>query len=137
MTTSWIQLMLGTELAAPNLPDERHLWLKVILIASLVAVGLLAWLVMRNKLFGRLFFILQFVLGIVFVIWPDLTTRLGNLIGIGRGTDFLLYLLIIFVYFSEMCILAKFRQIERRQTLMIRQMALRDATRLGKGSPTP
>ena len=131
------QAILSTELAAPNLPDERSLLIKAILIVGLATIGLLAWLVLRNKLFGRLFFILQFVLGIVFVIWPDLTTRLGNLIGIGRGTDFLLYLLIIFVYFSEMCILAKFRQIERRQTLMIRQMALRDATRLGKGSPTP
>ncbi|MBO7619556.1 MAG: DUF2304 domain-containing protein [Victivallales bacterium] len=106
-------------------------WIQVILIAGLLTVGLLAWLVLRNKLFGRLFFILQFVMGVVFVIWPDLTTRLANMIGIGRGTDFLLYLLIIFVYFSGMCILAKFRQIERRQTLLIRQLALRGAERLG------
>ena len=72
-----------------------------------------------------------FVLGVVFVIWPDLSTRCANLIGIGRGTDFLLYLLILFVYFSGMCILAKFRQIERRQTLLIRQLALRGAVKLG------
>ncbi|MCR5380207.1 MAG: DUF2304 domain-containing protein, partial [Lentisphaeria bacterium] len=86
----------------------------------------------RNKLFGRLFFILQFVLGVVFVIWPDLSTKCANIIGIGRGTDFLLYLLILFVYFSGMCILAKFRQIERRQTLLIRQLALRGAVKLGE-----
>ena len=104
----------------------------MILIAGLAVVGLLAWLVLRNKLFGRLFFILQFVMGVVFVIWPDLTTQIANLIGVDRGTDFLLYLLILFVYFSGMCILAKFRQIERRQTLLVRQMALRDAMRLGK-----
>ena len=107
-------------------------WIQVILIAGLAVVGLLAWLVLRNKLFGRLFFILQFVMGVVFVIWPDLTTQIANLIGVDRGTDFLLYLLILFVYFSGMCILAKFRQIERRQTLLVRQMALRDAMRLGK-----
>ena len=106
-------------------------WIQVILIVGLVVVGLLAWLVLRNKLFGRLFFILQFVLGVVFVIRPDLSTRCANLIGIGRGTDFLLYLLILFVYFSGMCILAKFRQIERRQTLLIRQLALRGAVKLG------
>ena len=106
-------------------------WIQVILIVGLVLMGFLAWLVLRNKLFGRLFFILQFVLGIVFVIWPDLSTRCANLIGIGRGTDFLLYLLILFVYFSGMCILAKFRQIERRQTLLIRQLALRGAVKLG------
>jgi hypothetical protein len=31
-----------------------------------------------------------------------------------------------------MCILAKFRQIERRQTLLIRQLALRGAVKLGE-----
>ena len=107
-------------------------WIQVILIAGLLVAGLLAWLVLRNKLFGRLFFILQFVMGVVFVLWPDLTTRLANLIGVDRGTDFLLYLLILFVYFSGMCILAKFRQIERRQTLLIRQLALRGAVKLGE-----
>lgn len=107
-------------------------WIQIILIISLLSVGVLAWLVLKNKLFGRLFFIFQFVLGVVFVLWPDLTTRLAKRIGIGRGTDFLLYLLIVFVYFSAMCILAKFRQVERRQTLLIRQLALRDAEKLGK-----
>ena len=107
-------------------------WIQIILIVGLVVAGLLAWLVLRNKLFGRLFFILQFIMGVVFVLWPHLTTRLANLIGIGRGTDFLLYLLILFVYFSGMCILAKFRQIERRQTLLIRQLALRGAVKLGE-----
>ena len=106
-------------------------WIQVILIVGLLVAGLLAWLVLRNKLFGRLFFILQFVMGVVFVIWPDLTTQIANLIGVDRGTDFLLYLLILFVYFSGMCILAKFRQIERRQTLLIRQLALRGAVKLG------
>ena len=106
-------------------------WIQVILIVGLAVAGLLAWLVLRNKLFGRLFFILQFVMGVVFVLWPDLTSRIANLLGIGRGTDFLLYLLILFVYFSGMCILAKFRQIERRQTLLIRQLALRGAVKLG------
>ena len=36
-------------------------WIQVILIVGLVIMGFLAWLVLRNKLFGRLFFILQFV----------------------------------------------------------------------------
>ena len=108
-------------------------WIQAILIAGLAVAGLVAWLVLRNRLFGRLFFIVQFVMGIVFVLWPDLTTRLAQVIGIGRGTDFLLYFLILFVYLSELCILAKFRQVERRQTLLVRRMAISGAERLGCG----
>ena len=98
--------------------------IQIVLIISLLLAGVVSWLVLKKALFIRIFFLLQFVLGIVFVIWPDLTTRLAELLGVGRGTDLLLYFLIVFVYFGGLCILGKFRQLERQQTLLVRELAI-------------
>lgn len=102
-------------------------WIQLLLIIGLVFLGFLAGLVLRNKLFGRLFFTGIFLLGIIFVAWPDLTTVLAQLIGVNRGTDLLLYLLIIAVFFGGLCIVAKCRQQDRRLTLLVRKLAIRDS----------
>ncbi|MGI5925229.1 MAG: DUF2304 domain-containing protein [Lentisphaerae bacterium] len=96
----------------------------------LLGIGLsliLAVAVLKNQLLGRLFFICQFMIGIVFVLAPDLTSRLARLLGIGRGTDLILYLFIVFCYLGGLSILAKFRRLERNQTLLVRKLALASA----------
>lgn len=96
----------------------------------LLGIGLslmLAVAVLKNQLLGRLFFISQFMIGIVFVLAPDLTSRLARLLGIGRGADLILYLFIVFCYLGGLSILAKFRRLERNQTLLVRKLALASA----------
>lgn len=84
-------------------------------------------LVLRNQIFGRLFFAAQFLAGIAFVLVPDLSTRLASFLGIGRGTDMLLYFIIMLFYVSSLLFMAKIRRIERAQTAIIREMAISNA----------
>ncbi len=98
--------------------------IQIVLIISLLLACVISWLVLKKALFIRMFFLVQFVLGIVFVLWPDLTTELASVLGVGRGADLLLYFLVVFVYFGGLCILGKFRQLERQQTLLVRELAI-------------
>jgi len=98
-----------------------------ILLGGIGLSLLLAVAVLKNQLLGRLFFISQFLLGMVFVFVPDLSSRLARLVGIGRGTDLILYLFIVFCYLGGLSILAKFRRLERNQTLLVRKLALSSA----------
>ncbi len=98
--------------------------IQIVLIISLLFAGVISWLVLKKALFIRMFFLVQFVLGIVCVLWPDLTTVLASILGVGRGADLLLYFLVVFVYFGGLCILGKFRQLERQQTLLVRELAI-------------
>ncbi len=100
--------------------------IKILLVIILAILALLTLLLIRRQLTIRLLFLLHAAIGVLFVLWPDLTTKLAHAVGVGRGTDLMLYLLIMFVAFASLCILAKFRQIERRQTLIIRQLALQN-----------
>ncbi|MDQ0288530.1 DUF2304 domain-containing protein [Oligosphaera ethanolica] len=95
-----------------------------ILLGGIGLSLVLAVAVLKNQLLGRLFFICQFVLGMVFVLVPDLSSRLARLVGIGRGTDLILYLFIVFCYLGGLSILAKFRRLERNQTLLVRKLAI-------------
>ena len=68
--------------------------IQIFILLLLAFSLLLSILVLRNRVFGRLFFGVQFFVGVIFVLVPDLSQRLAVLLGVGRGTDFLLYMLI-------------------------------------------
>lgn len=106
--------------------------IQVLLLCGLLLAGLLACLVLKKQLLTRLFFLGQFVLGCVWVVWPDLATQVASWVGVGRGTDLVLYFLVVFVYVGGLCVLGKFRQLERRQTLMVRELAIRGAEWCGE-----
>lgn len=101
--------------------------IQLILIVSFSGAALLCWVALKNRLAGRLFFILQFLLGIVLTVFPDLAQAAATFLGVGRGTDLVLYLLVILVYVGALLILARFRSLEGEISALVRQMALREA----------
>lgn len=48
------------------------------------------------------------MLGVVFVLYPDLATTIANVVGIGRGTDLLLYCFTIILLILILLIHVKF-----------------------------
>jgi len=101
--------------------------IQVFILLLLAFSLLLSILVLRNRVFARLFFGVQFIAGGVFVLMPDLSSRLAALLGVGRGTDLLLYMLIMLFYITVLAFTARIRRMERSQTLMVRAMAIENA----------
>lgn len=81
-----------------------------------------------------------------FVVWaaalatianPDLTTQAGNAIGIGRGTDLVLYLLVLaflgtaFYFYSENV------RLHRQLTDVVRHIAINEARKDAPPATTP
>jgi hypothetical protein len=67
--------------------------------------------------------------GAALVIQPDLTTRIASLLGIGRGADLMLYLLILGTSWGLLSMYMRLRAVRRDMTLLVRRMALHDAER--------
>jgi small membrane protein len=61
------------------------------------------------------------------VFFPALLTRLANLLGIGRGTDLVLYALIVFFMIYMATSSQRTRQLEARLTKLARRIALDEA----------
>lgn len=107
------------------------MWIQVVLIAAVVAIGAVFMrrtgadnhLAIRRLLFGA------FVLvAIVSILFPQWLTWVANLVGVGRGTDLLLYALVlmflVFVYTQSRRNAAQ----QRRLTLLARKLALLQAS---------
>jgi hypothetical protein len=62
--------------------------------------------------------------GVVLALQPDLATDVANAVGIGRGTDLLVYVFILFSLFHIVHIGSRLRRMERQITQLARVTAL-------------
>ena len=101
--------------------------IQFIILAFLLLSFTMVLLVIRRHALGRLFFMAQFIVGALFVVFPDLSTKVAQCIGVGRGTDLLLYFLIVLFYMTVLLFISAIRRIEQRQTAILRQLAIQSA----------
>jgi hypothetical protein len=98
-----------------------------IIIVATVLVFLLYAIRLRTVLRDRLMFAGIVAMGIVLAVRPDLATRVANLIGIGRGTDLLLYVFLLFSLFQNVYLADRLKTIDARITKVVREHALESA----------
>ena len=99
---------------------------QLVLVFAVLAFALYVFR-MRSILTDRLIYLLLACGGMLLVIRPGLATALANLIGIGRGTDLLLYGLIIFTLFQRVGLVSETKKTERQITAVVRALAISGA----------
>ena len=77
----------------------------------------LAWL-----LFWVVFWL---AVGVV-VVLPKTTDILANIVGVGRGADFIIYISIIGLFFLVFKMFAKIESVEQEITRLVRKLAIED-----------
>jgi hypothetical protein len=97
--------------------------------------GLLAydWSTSRGR--GRRVLVLQafvFAVGGGLILFPNVATRLAHAVGIGRGVDFVLYPLVIWLVRESLLTRRRRREDEERLTQAVRALAIATAR---DGSP--
>lgn len=105
-----------------------------LLVAGLLLVGALYLVRFRSRIFDRFIILSIVATGILFVCFPDLTSRLANRVGVGRGTDLLLYVSLVSVGFLLVVFYAKIREMSGVITRLTREDALRQVRRGGGGT---
>jgi small membrane protein len=111
--------------------------IKVVLVAFVLL--LLLWTFRNRKRVGmragaRIGAIAVAAFAIVSVIDPDITSRAARAVGVGRGTDLVLYLLVVVFAFTSSGLYFRSRDLERKLDDVVRLMAIREAMR-EEGSP--
>lgn len=106
--------------------------IKALLI--LATLGLLLLLLQkrgaaRSRAWKRLILVALVGIAIVSILNPGMTTRVANLVGVGRGTDLLLYALTAVFLYVVVGFYLKFRDVERQLTILARRVALDEAHR--------
>ncbi|MEY9887275.1 hypothetical protein ABIA31_000904 [Catenulispora sp. MAP5-51] len=106
------------------------MWIQFILIAT--AIVLFVFFIrsshsVKTQAFKRIGFIVFLGLSLDAVLRPNDTTWLAHKVGVGRGADLLLYMLVAAFAFFAVNTFLRFRNLERRFTDLARSIALRDA----------
>jgi len=75
----------------------------------------------------KLGFALFLVFGVFAVLAPNQVSRLAGLVGVGRGTDLVLYAIVVAFGFATINTYLRFKEIELRYARLARAIALRSA----------
>jgi hypothetical protein len=105
-------------------------WIQVLLIAAVVA--LLVYLLRsrtnaKAKAWVKVGYVVFVIAAIYAIIRPDDTTVLANWLGVARGTDLLLYALIIAFVFTTLSTYLRFKELELKYARLARAVALEGA----------
>ena len=105
-------------------------WIQVLLIGSIIA--LLMYLLRsrgsaRSRAWVKVGYLGFVLAGIYAVIRPDDTTVVAHWFGIGRGTDLMLYALIMAFCFTTLSTYMRFKDLELRYARLARAVALEGA----------
>ncbi|MER7433911.1 DUF2304 domain-containing protein [Pseudonocardia alni] len=104
--------------------------LQIVLVAA--ALGALAYFVRSGQSVGiraskRLAFGLFVLVNIYAVLRPEDVTVLARFLGVGRGTDLIVYMLVVAFVFGMLNTYLRDREISQHLTNLARQVAIRDA----------
>lgn len=103
--------------------------IKILLIAAALGFGVL---ILRDRaaapqlLLRRLAGLAVIGLGIIAILWPLLTTKIANAVGVGRGTDLVLYVLVVVFVYHAIATSQRIHRLEQSVTELVRELALRD-----------
>ena len=93
---------------------------------ALLAAGCLCYLLLRtDSVVRRLAAAVLFGGGIICILNPDLTSRIAHLVGVGRGTDLVLYLTTLFLCFVSFTLHLRLRRLDERCNDLVRELAIR------------
>lgn len=118
------------------------MWIKIILIVALAAIALLLLRTSqgaRHQAIRRLLLMLFAVVTVGSVLVPDLWNQIARRLGVGRGSDLLLYGLIIAFLGYTVTSYMRFRAVEQQLTRLARRLALDEvaAERLAASPDSP
>src|SRR3954452_16125619 len=101
--------------------------IQVILIILSMLAAIIGSMAFRSKLVSRLLALLLFGAATGFVMFPDATSNIARLLGVGRGTDLLLYVAIFAGLHSFLLLYIRTRGVQRKLTELTRALAIKDA----------
>jgi small membrane protein len=108
------------------------MWIKVLLIGSFLVLLVLLFRHRDRVLLRagtRLVAIGLFIAAVVSIVDPDIPQRAAEFVGVSRGTDLLLYLLVVVFAMSTMGLYFRLREMENRVRKLARAIAISESIR--------
>lgn len=106
--------------------------IQLILIIGFLFTGLFYFVRLRNRIADVLLLFTLVGVAVLFILFPEWTNVLAKKLGVGRGTDLVLYLCIVLFYFVILKLYARMRKLEQQITDLIRKQGIDEVEKLIK-----
>lgn len=108
---------------------NKTVWIQLLLIIGTLAVAgrLLVGTGQRTQAVRRLALVLFAGLAVLSILFPTVWTQVAHALGIGRGTDLILYALVVAFFSFVATMFKRQRENEQRYTQLARKIALSEA----------
>jgi hypothetical protein len=107
-----------------------------LLLITLTLLGVMfGSFVFRSRLLYRSLAVLFAIAACWFILFPDLTTKIANVLGVRRGADLLLYLSVLAGIHGFLLLYWRTRRLEEKLTEIIRAITIRNAQEFKADQP--
>ncbi|MER7702746.1 DUF2304 domain-containing protein [Kitasatospora sp. NPDC097605] len=113
----------------------KYLWIQLLLMVGtgvLVFAFIRRWDAAHTRAWKRMAFFAFVIANVYAVLRPQDVTWVANKLGVGRGTDLVLYLLVVAMAFMTLNTFMRFRSLEKKLTDLARTVAVNDGQRVNK-----
>lgn len=105
--------------------------MSTLLISFFMLIIIICYMQLKQiRMIPKIFMLLS-ILGIYFVIHPEVMTVIANYMGVGRGADLLLYLGAIFGFVLALSLFIQIRILNRELAQVVRWIAITNAQKKG------
>ena len=118
----------------------KYFWIQLLLIAGSVSMALMfirTWGQAKNRAWKRIAFSLFVIVNVYAVLRPTDVTWVAHQLGVGRGTDLVLYALVVAFLSFTVTTYLRFRDLETNYTRLARRIALSEARRASGRADEP
>lgn len=101
--------------------------IQLLLVAALLAAFILTWKRARERVIRRreaLVWSGLWIAAAILIFWPELTSRIAEFVGVGRGADLVVYAAVILLFVLVFNIHVALDRLERKLTQFVRRDAL-------------
>ncbi len=118
--------------------DNGQFVIKIILVVAFAAFAVFLMLPgrgVRHAAIRRLVMVALLAITVLAVVFPSAVNAVAHFVGVGRGTDLLLYGLIVVFIGNSILVQRRYRNTERQITELARQLAILQAPPPGSVAP--
>ncbi|MFJ4779767.1 DUF2304 domain-containing protein [Streptomyces sp. NPDC088762] len=110
----------------------KYFWIQLVLIVGSVSMALMfirTWGQAKNRAWKRIAFSVFVVVNVYAVLRPTDVTWVAQQLGVGRGTDLVLYVMVLAMGFLTLNTFLRFRSLEKKITDLARTVAINEGVR--------
>ncbi|MFF7586983.1 DUF2304 domain-containing protein [Kitasatospora purpeofusca] len=113
----------------------NYFWIQLVLIAGAVILAFMfirRWDAANTRAWKRIAFSVFVVANIYAILRPGDVTWFAHKMGVGRGTDLVLYVMVLAMGFLTLNTFLRFRSLEKKLTDLARTVAINEGARLNE-----